>query len=265
MSNRPLVIIPQYLTQDTDIEVTMDAARSIRGTVSESVDILVVDDHSPDQSLVDGATEGLARYEAELVRCEENRGFATTVNVGLQRALDEGRDAVLFNADLEIRTPGWVRICQKTKDAQDRPAAVVGALLLYPLGGTIQHAGIYFSLLTRDFRHMYQFGPGNLPEALHPRVCPVTGAFQYIRHDTLEKVGIYDPNFNMAHEDVDYCVRVFLAKLQCVYEPRVSGFHAEAMFRGRPSPKMQQWQDKSWAYFCSKHREQCFEEWVPYF
>lgn len=260
---KPLVTIPMFLTDDNDVEVTMEAVRSIRKTVSDSVDIMVVDDFSPVQALVDGIAGGLARYEVELYRKDENSGFSKTVNVGLRKALVEGRDAVLFNADLEISTPGWVKICQKTKDANDNWAAVVGALLLYPTG-IIQHAGIYFSMLTRTFDHMYKYGPGNLPEALRTRVCPVTGAFQYIRNDTLQKVGIYDENFHMAHEDVDYCVRVFLAELQCVYEPKVRGFHAEAMFRGRPSPKVQEWQEKSWFTFCEKYAEQSFAGMVPY-
>lgn len=260
---KPLVVIPMYVTQEKDIEVVMDCVRSIRNTVSESVDILVVDDQSPDQALVDSIVGGFDRFEVELIRKEENSGFSKTVNVGLRRALKEDRDAVLMNADMEMQSPGWVKICQKTKDSKDRPAAVVGALLMYP-NGLIQHAGIYFSLLTRTFDHLYKFGPANLPEANKVNLCPVTGAFQYIRHSTLEKVGLYDENFHMAHEDVDYCVRVFLADLHCVYQPRVRAFHFEAMFRGQPSPKIEEWEQKSWMYFCDKYATQSFAGLVPF-
>ena len=260
---KPLVVIPTYLTEEADLEVTLDGVRSIRSTVSDSVDILCVDDHSPARDMVEAIAPGLDRLGAELYRKPDNNGFSKTVNVGLRRALDEGRDAVLFNADVEITTPGWVKICQKCKDDRDQPAAIVGALLTYPTG-LIQHAGIYFSLLTRTFDHMYKYGPGNLPEALRRRVCPVTGAFQYIRHDTLEKVGLYDENFHMAHEDVDYCIRIFLAGLKCVYEPQVRAFHAEAMFRGKPSPKVERWQEESWIYFVQKYSKQSFAGMVPF-
>lgn len=260
---KPLVVIPLYLGEEKDVEVALDAVRSVRKTVSDSVDILVVDDHSPDQKLVDSAVPAFERLGAEVFRKDENSGFSKTVNIGLRRALNEGRDAVLLNADVELETPGWVRICQKTKDDHGRPAAVVGALLIFP-NGTIQHAGIYFSLLTRTFDHMYKYGPMKLREAHRTRTCPVTGAFQYIRYETLEKVGIYDENFFMAHEDVDYCVRVFQAGLQCVYEPRVRAYHFEAMFRGRPSKKIQEWQTKSWLYFVDKHAKQSFAGMVPF-
>lgn len=264
---KPLVIIPMYMTQEEDTEVVLECVRSIRKTVSDSVDILVVDDDSPGETdtspLVDAIAPGLDRLDAELIRKPENTGFAKTVNIGLNRALEEGRDAVLMNADMEMQTPGWVRICQKTRDARDRPAGVVGALLMYPTG-LIQHAGIYFSLLTRNFNHLHRFGPANLAEANQVKICPVTGAFQYIRHDTLEKIGVYDENFFLAHEDVDYCVRVFLSDLQCVYQPKVRAFHYEAMFRGRPSPKVEEWEQKSWLYFCTKYEHQSFAGLVPY-
>lgn len=260
---KPLVIIPMYLSEDGDVEVVLECVRSIRKTVSDSVDVLVIDDHSPEQKLVDSIAATFDRLDVELHRKDENTGFSKTINIGLTRARDEGRDAVLMNADMEMQTPGWVRICQKTKDGKGRPAAVVGALLLYPTG-LIQHAGIYFSLLTRNFNHLHRFGPANLAEANRLKICPVTGAFQYIRHDTLEKIGTYDENFHMAHEDVDYCVRVFLGDLHCVYQPKVRAFHYEAMFRGRPSPKVEEWEQKSWFYFCTKWETQSFAGLVPY-
>ncbi len=252
-----------FLGQASDVEVTLDAVRSVRKTVSDSVDVLVVDDCSPGQDFVDMAAPGLDRLGAELLRKPDNTGFSRTVNVGLAKAAREGRDAILMNADVEMITPGWVRICQKTKDDTGAPAAVVGALLLYP-NNLIQHAGIYFSLLTRVFDHMFKYAPHNLPDAHRIKVCPVTGAFQYIRAETLERVGLYDENFSMAHEDVDYCVRVFLAQLKCVYQPKVRAFHHEMLFRGRPSPKVQEWQQKSWLYFAEKWDGQNFNGMVPF-
>ena len=87
--------------------------------------------------------------------------------------------------------------------------------------------------------HRFQYGPNDLPEALVPCRCPVTAALQLIRHETLETVGIYDEGYRMAFEDVDYCLRVFEAGLECIYEPSVRAFHREKFFRGRPSDTIQ--------------------------
>lgn len=259
---KPLVVIPTYLTKEEDVTTTRDAVASVRKTSGESIGILLVDDGSPEPELVAQLEREIAQLKSEIHRKPENSGFSKTVNIGLRRALQEGRDAILMNADVEIETPGWYRHFKATKDEQYRPAAVVGALLLYP-SGLIQHAGIYFSLLARTFDHLYKYGPANLPEALQKSICPVTGAFQYIRHATLEQVGLYDEGFYMGWEDVDYCLRVFAHGQQCVYNPNVRGFHFEYMFRGGKSPKIADWQAKSWIYLCEKWKQHSFHDLVP--
>lgn len=258
MSSKPLVIIPTYLRSAGDLEVTMDAVKSIRDTDLGMVDILIVDDGSPERDLADKMAEDAEReYGAETHRKTENSGFSKTVNVGLRRALQEGRDAVLMNADVEIMTTGWINQWRSLN------ADVAGALLLYP-NGLIQHGGIYFSLLTRSFDHLWKFAPMDLPDAHKRTHCPVTGAFQFIRHKTLTTVGLYDESFYMGWEDVDYCLRVLQAGLTCVYDPDVRAWHHEMLFRGRKSPKVQEWQAKSWMRLAEKYKDTSFNEMVPF-
>ena len=263
MTPKALVVIPTFMAEPQDLGVTMTAIESVRKTQGDSVDILCVDDFSPDQRLVDGLVGESKQLEFEVYRKGENTGFSETVNVGLRRALQEGRDAVLMNADVELHTPNWLTRFRATTDQEGRPAAVVGALLLYP-NGLIQHAGIYFSLVTRSFDHRFKYGPGNLPEALEKEVCPVTAAFHFIRHSTLEKVGLYDEKFKMSFEDVDYCIRTFIEGESCVYNPNIRAFHHEMMFRGRPSEKVRDWQSKSWLYLVLKYQDRSFAEFVPF-
>lgn len=260
---KTLVVIPTYVREPVDVEVTVDAVKSIRDTDYGKTDVLLVDDGSPEADLVDKLEEETARFDVTLDRKDLNEGFSKTVNVGLRRARDEGRHAVLMNADVEIMTPGWLATWEKTMDDQGRPAAVVGALLMYP-NGLIQHGGVYFSLLSRTFDHMWKYSPMDLPDAHVKRNCPVTAAFQFIRHETLMEVGIYDEEFYMAWEDVDYCLRVFQSGLRCVYNPDVRAWHHEMMFRGRPSPKIQEWQAKSWMRLSTKWKDASFNEMVPF-
>lgn len=259
---KALVVIPTYLREQGDLDTTIEAVESI-GKTETNVETLLVDDGSPESGLVKQLCSRADQLGAEVIVKQANEGFSKTVNVGLQRALDEGRDAVLMNADVECQTKDWLNVWRKTTDDQLRPADVAGALLMFP-DGLIQHAGIYFSLLTRTFDHMYKFGPMNLPEAHRKRVCPVTGAFQFIRHETLTDVGLYDESFSMGWEDVDYCLRVMLAGRTCVYQPGVRAYHHEMKFRGRPSPKVAEWQQKSWFRLATKYREQSFAGLVPY-
>lgn len=555
--SEPLAIIPSFVREPQDLEILRTAIASLRETEPE-LDLLVVDDGSPGVQLVDELASDTSRFQFELHRSRENQGFSRTVNVGLRRALQEKRDAILVNADIEFIDSGWVSRFQSQEKPNGQPADVVGARLLFP-NGLIQHGGIYFcspgdepvltardgyvpiaqldpeihglvsydrknhkifrcpstagnrvpgsgkrqngygfevgsrhyegdilgvetsnglarltpnhkltvnwtegalakwavyvmrrgrdwrvghtkmahggsaggrgwafgprlrldqqkadalwlvricdskheamelesllawehgvptlqfeasgaglprerldyiwaclsvergaaallsrferdvnapllvsrrldgrrrapvgpsrryeisaanlmpdamtvpadaggqhprmeafglsrekfsgdvyslevlphrhyisggvvvhnSLLTRTFDHRFKFGPADLPEAQRACVCPVTGALQYIRFETLDTVGVYDDRFRMGWEDVDYALRVFLAGGMCVYQPTVRAYHHESIFRGRPSEKVQAWQQESYALLMEKYKETNFAQFVP--
>lgn len=261
---KPLAIVPTYLREGRELLMTATCLKTLRATAGDQCDVLVVDDGSPADDLVEGLQTICKQHDAELLAAPENSGFSTTVNVGLRRALYEERDAVLVNNDLEFGlTKDWLRLMvdQRTEDGEDL-ASVVGALLLYPTG-LIQHAGIFFSYLTRTFDHRYRFGPGNLPEAQHAGVMPVTGALQFIRLECLQAVGIYDETFRLGYEDVDYNVRVWQSGRQCVYQPGVRAVHHESATRGRKSDTIAKWEDESWRRFCAKWADTNFAEWIP--
>jgi len=248
----PLCVIPSYLRSPADLDLLVRCLVSLWGTAPEA-GVIVVDDGSPEQSLLEPLAAAIDELGYELVAMKDNEGFARTVNIGLQRALETGRDAVLVNADVEFPTAGWLDRMVARTDMTGQPAAVVGARLLYP-NGSIQHAGIFLSARTRAFWHRCQYAPGNLPEALVPVLCPVTGALQLIRHETLATVGLYDEDYRMGYEDVDYCLRVFEAELQCIYDPSVCAVHHESVFRNQTTPKLERWHQESFLRLREKWR-----------
>lgn len=261
---KPLAIIPSYVTSMSDMNVLFACLESIQKTTSkEDLDVLVVDDFSPARDLVKAICRRCEEMEIEFTPRPSNEGFSQTVNVGLEKALIEERDAILINADMEFPNPGWLQLMLKQEnEAGTGLASIVGGLLLYPTG-LIQHAGIFFSFLSRSFDHRYRFGPGDLPEARKALSCPVTGALQFIRHECLEDLGVYDHEFRMGFEDVDYCVRAWQSGRSVVYQPAVIATHHESFFRGRPGEKLARWQAESWVRFIDKHRDTSFAEFCP--
>jgi GT2 family glycosyltransferase len=256
-----LCVIPAYLSSAEHLDLLVRCLVSLWRT-APGAEVIVVDDGSPDRGLVAQLEVATQELGYELVLKPENSGFSKTVNVGLRRALETGRDAVLVNADVEFFDEGWLERMQARTDTSGRPAAVVGARLLYP-NGLIQHAGIFVSLLKRDWFHRFQYGPSDLPEALVACRCPVTAALQLIRLETLEQVGLYDEGFTMCFEDVDYCLRAFAAGLECIYEPSVRAFHHEKMFRGKPTPKLARWMKESTARMLAKWGGADVTQWIP--
>jgi len=257
----PLVVVPVYLRTPEDLDVVLRCLASLAQTAPQA-QVLVVDDCSPAAELLDELAQAAGEHGFEVVRRPDNGGFAATVNVGLRRALQEGRDAVLVSPENEFHAHGWLEPMLARTGTDGAPAAVVGARLLYP-NGLLQHAGIYFSLLHRGFAHRFNLGPGELPEALVPCRCPVSCALQLIRHECLAEVGLYDEAFHLGWEDVDYCLRVFAAGRECIYEPAACATHAASLYRSRTARGQEDWERRSLELLLAKHAGADLSAFVP--
>ena len=103
---------------------------------------------------------------------------------------------------------------------------------------------------TAASRHRFNHGPGDLPEALAAVPLPRDRrAAADPPRDARARSASTTSRFGLAHEDIDYCLRVFEAGLECIYEPAAVAVHHESLFRGkrckRRSRTMQQALDRA--------------------
>jgi GT2 family glycosyltransferase/glycosyltransferase involved in cell wall biosynthesis len=204
----------------------------------EYTKIVVVDDRSNDPTTLDYLTKLPSRTD---LRCEvlqastAGHGFdySRLVNFGSTRA-----DTPLIlhlNNDVEAIAPGWLEDMVGWITVSG--VGVVGARLLYP-EGTINHAGISLSrqdglphvLFERS--HPEDLGYLFLPHAAR-NVSAVTGACLLTRTDLYRQLGGFDENrFNVAYNDVDYCLRAASAGYRTVISPQAVLQHVGSASRG---------------------------------
>ncbi len=221
---RPVtVVIPSY----RDAELVARLVRSIRRTTPRRlVKIIVSDDCSGPEHLAE-----LRRIRGiEIVESPENTGFAANVNRGI-RAADPKHDVVVLNSDV-VAMRHWLAVLQHCAGNGEH-SGVVGARLLYP-DGRIQFAGTVRNLGAPEwFDHRYRFKPADYgPATLTQAVLAVTGACMYIRRGLLDRIGLFDEEYGMAYEDVDYCLRCWQANLPVVYAGSAVLEHGESLSRG---------------------------------
>jgi len=221
---RPVtIVIPSY----RDFQELAALIKSLRAsTRSDRVKIVVCDDASgPDHLASLRTIEGI-----EIVAGEINAGFAANVNRGLAAA-DPEHDVVLLNSDMIARRR-WLERLQYAASG-DEKVGIVGAKLLYP-DDRIQFAGMVRNLGAPEwFDHRYRFkpsgwGPANLPQP----VIAVTGACMYLKRALLDEIGGFDPDYPMAYEDVDLCLRAWQAGFTVLYWPDAELTHLESASRG---------------------------------
>ena len=222
---RPVdIVIPSY----RDAEHVRTLVRSIQKTVRRGMArVIVADDHSGPEHL---AALGRIKGIDLLVAGEENGGFAANVNRGL-RASEGDRDVVVLNSDTEA-LPGWLECLQYAAHRRE-DVGIVGAQLQYP-DGRIQFGG---TVRNRDqpqwFDHRYRFKPAGWgPAEQGSPALAVTGACMYVRRQVIERVGLLDERYGMAYEDVDWCLRTWLAGLTVDYFPAAQLVHHESLTRG---------------------------------
>ncbi|CAA9525856.1 MAG: hypothetical protein AVDCRST_MAG30-3369 [uncultured Solirubrobacteraceae bacterium] len=255
-----LAVVPVSLATTSDLDDVVRCLVSLWST-TENVYAIVVDDASPDPGLVDQLEVAAAELGYDVERLVAPAGRAAAVNAGLAIAHQVGGDALVCDPNLDFRWEGWLDRMRERTDSQGRPAAVVGARLLYP-NGVIAHAGMLFSQLRREFFNRFRFGPADLPEALRPTRCPVTHSLQLIRHETLASIGLYDESLDLGYEGTDYCLRAFAAGLEVIYEPAAIAAHAGEMPH-QPSAESEEASLDTRRRFFAKHSPRGLGEWVP--
>ena len=97
------LIVPVYGAE----AATVACLESLRGQIDDETRLLVIDDASPDRSIVGALESALVPFggHAELILQDVNRGFVGTVNHGFART--EG-DVILLNSDT-VASPGFVK------------------------------------------------------------------------------------------------------------------------------------------------------------
>jgi GT2 family glycosyltransferase len=223
---RPVaVVVPCF----GDPDVVKPLLRSLKRTLDPARTRVILCDDGSGPAHLAGLRALAVRAGAEVVAGEEQRGFAANCNRGL-RAAHPDEDVVLLNSDV-VAHAGWIEALQHA--AYIHGAAITGGQLLYP-DDTIQFGGMVRNHDHPEwFDHRFRGDRADTPEAqLMQATLAVTGACMYITRTALDALGELDEAFEMAFEDVDYCLRAWDAGLRVLYVPAASLTHHESKTRG---------------------------------
>lgn len=145
----------------------------------------------------------------------------------------KGDVLVLLNDDTEVIDGGWLK--EMVALLLQPGNGAVGAKLLYP-DGRIQHAGVvlgplgladHVGKLEGRMSDGY-FGRHHLPSEFS--AC--TAACLAVRRSTWERLGGLEEFFQVAWNDIDFCLRIRESGEQVAYTPLAELIHYESVSRG---------------------------------
>lgn len=207
-------------------------------TLYRNFEIVIVENNSVEQSTFDFYKQLENEHEnIKVVFWDEGFNYSKINNYGAQFA--KGEYLLLLNNDIEVISPEWLSsmlgYCQREE------VGIVGPKLLYP-DDTIQHAGVAMGQILNMseaggamhvFNHLDKDDHGYFNRAFFSQdVSIVTGACLLVKRELFDQLNGLSDKYQVAYNDVDFCLRAREAGYLVVYDANVNLRHYESFSRG---------------------------------
>lgn len=186
-------------------------------------EVLIVDNQStePDthlyyQQLVDGYDE-----KVRVLHYDKPFNFSDMNNWAVGQA--KADYVLLLNNDTEVIQPDWLSRLMNHGLRED--VGVVGARLVYPGSGKLQHAGVYLGIgqiADHPYNQCRTLNESSHMERarLDQNLSAVTAAVMLVKKSVYQRIGGMDAdNLKVLFNDVDLCLRVIQAGYRVVWTP----------------------------------------------
>lgn len=162
---------------------------------------------------------------AALVELQDNVGFAAAVNIGMNKALEEGAEWVLLLNNDATASPECLMRCLEEAAAHPRVAAVGPAISFADRPDRLWYGGGEVSMWFAFTRHRGLMHPASAPPPTGATGF-VTGCCMLISAVAWLSAGPFRADFFAYYEDAEWCQRVRALGWQCRYVGAVLCRHA---------------------------------------
>ncbi len=230
------VIIVSYNVRDFLQQCLSSVKRA-----SENIDceVIVIDNNSDD----DSRTMVSSLFpEVKLIRNTFNAGYAKACNLAIEKS--SGEFILILNPDTIISEDSLRKSIEFMETFSE--AGALGAMMIDGNGKYLRESKrsfpspltSFFKMtgLSRLFPHSPFFSKYYMEHIDRNETAEVevlTGAFMFLRRDTIIKTGLFDENFFMYGEDIDLSYRIIKTGYKIYYCPEIKIIH----FKGESSRK----------------------------
>jgi len=229
MCAQPLVSI--ITINYNESAVTLELLESLRGLTYPAVEIIVVDNASPNDQ-PDRIKE--AYPEVRLIKSSKNLGFAGGNNLGIEAA--KGAFLFFLNNDTEV-PPGVLEPLVETLQRQPEVGIVSPKIKFHWDPELVQYAG--FTPMNPWTIRNHSIGYRQPDSPLFDTPGPtasIHGAAMMAPRRIIEKVGRMPEGYFLYYEEHDWAAMIRRAGYLAYYQPASYILHKESISTGRNSP-----------------------------
>lgn len=194
-------------------------------------ELIVLDNGSTKLATLSYLEQIRLRPQTTVIRHDAPFNFSELNNIGVNAS--RGDILLFLNNDIEVISADWLE--RMAGFAQLPHVGAVGAKLLYPGGGQVQHAGVVnledgpgHAFLRKDADSPGYF----LRNLLEYNWLAVTGACLMVERVKYQSVGGFAETFPIAYNDIELCFRLHKAGYFNVVCQAVRLIHHESLSRG---------------------------------
>lgn len=205
----------------------------MQASTYSNIEIIIVENNSSKKETMDYYGSISSGNGIKVVYYDKTGDFnySDVNNFGVKHA---NGDYILFlNDDIEVISGEWIQ--ELLMFAQRPDVGAVGAKLYYP-NDTLQHAGVVVGICGfagHSHKHFEKENLGYFSRCvIQQNYSAVTGACLMVRKQVFNEVGGFDPEFAVALNDVDLCLRINKAGYHNVWTPFAELYHYESVTRG---------------------------------
>lgn len=235
---------------------TIDCIKSLQSIDYPNYKIVIVDNNSTDES-----EENIINFinkmdNTHFIQTGKNLGFSGGNNVGIKYALENNADYIcLLNNDTTVE-PDFLTILTNQMEQDKSIGIAAGKIMYYSKPDVIWSAGGFIDE-RKCLGYHYGINQKDSEEFNNTKkVSFLTGCLQLIRADVLKNIGLYDEEYFLYMEDVDFCYRARLNGYKLEYIPESKIYHkVSASTGGEQSPMVLYYMTRNVMLFNKKYEE----------
>lgn len=233
----------------------------------QNIEILIVENNSTEQETFAYYKELESAHEnVRVLNWKNEFNYSSINNFAAEHA--KGQYLLLLNNDIEVKTEDWIE--EMLSYCQREDVGIVGAKLLFP-NERIQHAGVIIGLgPSGTAGHLFYNSPEKqfvYAGRAHSTqdLSAVTAACMMVKKEIYQQVGGMDEAFQVAFNDVDFCLRVRETGKLVVFQNYAQLYHHESLTRGYETSKKNKIRFKEEAKLFKTRWKDILESGDPYY
>jgi GT2 family glycosyltransferase len=223
MDNLPLVSI--ILLNYNGIKYIRNCLQSILKSDYRNFELIIVDNNSTDKSIDIVEKEFYHDNRIKIIKSNKNLGFAVGNNLGAKHA--KGKYLSLLNMDT-IVDARWLTELIGILEYDNTIGVAQSKLLSLADNSIYDSAGDYIDFFGNNFRRGAWQSGGEKDIGQYDTVHDIfsaRGAALFTTKEIVDNIGLFDEDFFMTFEDIDFSWRVRLYGKRVVFVPKSIVYH----------------------------------------